>query len=115
VFSPSQEIPTACLTCGPSDDLVHTPLFIPCVSSTLLVGICPSQLPCCCGAGASSASFLAFFPSCSFLPLKFGTSRWRKPSAPENCRCRVNPRIRLSGRDHRGLGPRTTKDAGDAR
>jgi hypothetical protein len=42
VFSPSHEVPTACLSCGPSDDPVHAPLFAPCVTSTLLVGIGPS-------------------------------------------------------------------------
>jgi hypothetical protein len=59
VFSPFHEIPTACLTCGPSDDLIHAPLFALCVTSTLVVGICPSQLPCCRGTGAFSASFLS--------------------------------------------------------
>jgi hypothetical protein len=57
VLSPSHGIPTTCLTCGPSYDLAHAPLFALCVTSTLLVGICPSRLPCCCGADASSASF----------------------------------------------------------
>jgi hypothetical protein len=56
-FSPSHEVPTACLSCDPSDDPVHAPLFPPCVTSTLLVGIGPSPPPCCRGAGASSASF----------------------------------------------------------
>jgi hypothetical protein len=49
VFSPSHGIPTAWLTCGPSDDLVHA-LFALCVTSNLLVGICSSQLPCCRGS-----------------------------------------------------------------
>jgi hypothetical protein len=57
VFSPFHDIPTSCLTCGPSDDLVHAPLFALCVTSTLLVGIYPSQLPCCRGTGAFSTSF----------------------------------------------------------
>jgi hypothetical protein len=57
VFSPSHEVPSTCLMCGPADDPVHAPLFTLCVTSTLLVGICPSQLPCCRGIGASSASF----------------------------------------------------------
>jgi hypothetical protein len=57
VFSGFHGTLSACLTCGPSEDLVHAPPFALCVTSTLLVGICPSQIPCCRGAGASSASF----------------------------------------------------------
>jgi hypothetical protein len=45
VFSPFHGTPSACLMCGHSDDLVHAPPFALSITSTLLVGICPSQLP----------------------------------------------------------------------
>jgi hypothetical protein len=91
VFSPSHEVPTACLSCGPPDDLEHAAPFAPCVASTLLVGICPSQLPCCRGAGASSAPFPSAWASVDSACLNHTfvhrhspndflfPSRWRHP------------------------------------
>jgi hypothetical protein len=86
VFSPFHGIPTACLSCGPSEDLVHAPLFTLCVTSTLPVGIGPSQLPCCRGASAFSASFSSAWASVDSASLnhtsvhRLSPNNFRSPS-----------------------------------
>jgi hypothetical protein len=80
VFLPFHESLTASLSCGPSDDPVHALLFAPCVTSTLLVGICPSQPSCCRGAGASSASLPSAWALADSASLNHTCVHWRSPN-----------------------------------
>jgi hypothetical protein len=68
------------LSCGPLDDPVHAPLFAPCVTLTLLVGIGPSQPPCCRGAGTSSTSFPSAWASVDSVSLNHTFVHRRSPN-----------------------------------